>query len=374
MSAAILIYTNPTDEHAHAVRFALERKGAVVRQLHTADFPRQGSISLGNEGRWFHECRGFGMEAVEFDPATIWHRRPRAPEPPQWIDPADRAHARAESRALFDAFTATLPASAFWVNPYPARDLANHKPLQLKLARECGFSVPPTLFSNDPERIRAFARANGEVVYKPFTSTGCWSEGSRVVATFTSALRIEHLADGQLLAACPGIYQRHIAKSHELRVTMIGNRAFAARIDSQSTERGKLDWRLANGEFAMTQVSLPPQVERACHRLMARLNLVFGAIDLIVTPAGEHVFLEINEMGQFLFVEHLSGMPLLDAFCELLIQGRADYAWDPREPALRLHDGFTEQARAAIAQAVDSHVMPEETYPVPEAQAAADGG
>src|SRR5882672_6715415 len=33
------------------------------------------------------------------------------------------------------------------------------------------------------------------------------------------------------------------------------------------------------------------------------LGLAFGCIDLIVTPEGEHIFLEVNEMGQFLWVE-----------------------------------------------------------------------
>ncbi len=293
--------------------------------------------------------------------------RPRAPEPPSaWIDPADRAHAKAESRALFDSFTATLPASAFWVNPYPARDLANLKPLQLKLARDCGFAVPPTLFSNDPKRIRAFARQYGDLVYKAFTSTAIWTSGTRMVATFTSELTAAHLNDEEVLAACPGIYQRRVAKRHELRVTMIGNRAFTARLDSQATERGRLDWRLAHRELTMAQDTLPPAVERACHRLMSRLNLVFGAIDLIVTPTGEHVFLEINEMGQFLFVEQQSGMPLLDAFCELLIQGRADYAWDPAQPSLRLADGIMAEGRVALEQALASHVLPAETYPVAE--------
>ncbi len=36
---------------------------------------------------------------------------------------------------------------------------------------------------------------------------------------------------------------------------------------------------------------------------MKRLNLRFGSIDLIVTPDDELVFLEINEQGQFLFLD-----------------------------------------------------------------------
>ena len=59
--------------------------------------------------------------------------------------------------------------------------------------------------------------------------------------------------------------------------------------------------------------------------LMRELGLVFGCIDLIVTPEGEHVFLEINEMGQFLWVEQgAPACPMLRAFATLLVERRLD--------------------------------------------------
>ena len=57
--------------------------------------------------------------------------------------------------------------------------------------------------------------------------------------------------------------------------------------------------------------------------LMRMLGLAFGCIDLIVTPQGEYVFLEVNEMGQFLWVEQREpACPLLRAFATMLIEGR----------------------------------------------------
>ena len=44
-----------------------------------------------------------------------------------------------------------------------------------------------------------------------------------------------------------------------------------------------------------------------------------------VTPQGEHVFLEVNEMGQFLWVENGEpDCPMLRAFITLLIEHRLD--------------------------------------------------
>jgi glutathione synthase/RimK-type ligase-like ATP-grasp enzyme len=53
---------------------------------------------------------------------------------------------------------------------------------------------------------------------------------------------------------------------------------------------------------------------------MDRLGLVYGAIDMRLTPEGEYVFLEINPTGQWLFIEAATGQPIAAAFADLLIQ------------------------------------------------------
>ena len=40
---------------------------------------------------------------------------------------------------------------------------------------------------------------------------------------------------------------------------------------------------------------------------MDELGLVFGTIDLKVADNGEHIFLEVNPQGQFLYIEILTG-------------------------------------------------------------------
>jgi glutathione synthase/RimK-type ligase-like ATP-grasp enzyme len=64
---------------------------------------------------------------------------------------------------------------------------------------------------------------------------------------------------------------------------------------------------------------LPAEVERRCVELTRRLGLVYGAIDLIVTPAGEYVFLEINPTGEYGWIEDATGLPISDAICDLLL-------------------------------------------------------
>jgi D-alanine-D-alanine ligase-like ATP-grasp enzyme len=54
--------------------------------------------------------------------------------------------------------------------------------------------------------------------------------------------------------------------------------------------------------------------------LMRRFGLVYGAIDLRLTPEGRYVFLEINPAGQFLYVEHATRQPIAAALAKALIE------------------------------------------------------
>ena len=64
--------------------------------------------------------------------------------------------------------------------------------------------------------------------------------------------------------------------------------------------------------------TLPPDVEDSLRALMSELGLVYGAVDLRLTPEGEYVFLEVNPAGEFLFSEHGSGQPITDAVASWL--------------------------------------------------------
>ena len=65
--------------------------------------------------------------------------------------------------------------------------------------------------------------------------------------------------------------------------------------------------------------------------LVRRLGLAYGAIDLVLTPDGRYVFLEINPNGQYLWIEQLTGLPISEAIAEWLMH---------REPAehAQVHD------------------------------------
>ena len=360
MPSEILILTQAGDLHAAAVAEALRQKGASPELWYGADFPHLSAESIrfrGGERRiaWRgpEGPRGEGR----FD--TVWRRRPAFAIDPARLDPADVEFARSEAEAFRHSILSLIAPEAFWVNAHDAARRASRKPLQHALALEVGLSVPDTLYGNDPEEIRAFLRdCGGRAVYKPFRALP-WVDGEAAFVPYTAAITERELVADDLLLAVPGIYQALVPKAYEVRLTMIGRRAFAARLLSQETANGRLDWRRSYDELRMEPWPVPQDLAERCAALLDRLGLVFGAFDFIVSPDGEIHFLEVNEMGQFLFLERYAGLPLLDAFAEFLIQGRIDFDWKEGDQTLRYAD-LRPAAEIELARAAAIHAAPAE--------------
>jgi glutathione synthase/RimK-type ligase-like ATP-grasp enzyme len=66
---------------------------------------------------------------------------------------------------------------------------------------------------------------------------------------------------------------------------------------------------------------LPDDVADKLRAMMRRLGLVYGAIDLRLTPDGRYVFLEVNPAGQFLYVEQATGQQITTALAARLAAG-----------------------------------------------------
>jgi glutathione synthase/RimK-type ligase-like ATP-grasp enzyme len=75
---------------------------------------------------------------------------------------------------------------------------------------------------------------------------------------------------------------------------------------SQNDEQTKIDFRHYNAQKPNRNVPylLPEEISIKIDRLMKKLRLKTGSVDMIVTGADEFFFLEVNPVGQFLNVSH----------------------------------------------------------------------
>lgn len=277
--------------------------------------------------------------------------------------PEDREFVRQETTRFIIGLWQNLPQGTVYVNSPPHALLADRKPYQLQTARNLGFAIPPTLFSNDPTEIRTAIRNwGGRAIYKSF---GCmnnfwWDSGQQkmLALLFTTAVDESSLPDDDTLSLTPGIYQPLLPKAFELRVTVFGETVFSTKIFSQEQEQSQIDWRNGQRTLRYEAVEIPQSLRRLCVSLLRRFGLLMGCFDFVVTPEEEVVFLEVNEGGQFLWLERLSGWPLLDAFSDFLIDPRPGFQWQPSPEPLRIQHV---QAVAAEkkAQAAEIHLAPD---------------
>jgi glutathione synthase/RimK-type ligase-like ATP-grasp enzyme len=72
------------------------------------------------------------------------------------------------------------------------------------------------------------------------------------------------------------------------------------------------------GEALVRPVTLDSDLQEKLLALQRKLNLVYGAIDMRRTPAGDYYFLEVNPAGQWEFVEERTQLPITRAMADLL--------------------------------------------------------
>src|SRR5690606_27287687 len=159
----------------------------------------------------------------------------------------------------------------------------------------------------------SFARRHsGVVALKPLYTSCIVSQNNELLLIYTRKLTVSEIENqAGSIRICPVFVQQYIPKAFELRVTIVGSQIFSCAIHSQSRVESAEDWRRLDASEIKHQVfRLPQEIEVKVRRLMKSLGLVYGAIDMIVTPAGDFYFLEINPNGHWHWIEHFTGLKI----------------------------------------------------------------
>jgi hypothetical protein len=315
LSKTCLLITERFEPTADLLIAGLRRRGVPFLRWNLDHFPLGSSLTYRiSNGRFGAEILTDGRKLDLNNIASVWCRGFWPTGFPSDLGRAERKFAEEESqRALDGIITVT---SALWIN-HPHNHLrANSKPAQLFAARHAGFEIPPTLITNDPDEARGFvARADSEAVYKALSQSLDLEPGK---ALFTGVVTERELLNLNLIRVSPGIFQARVPKYYELRVTVVGSRIFAGKINSQSSDETKVDWRHKPFAIEREPVRLTEDMEAKVHALMQFFGLVYGAFDFIVTPEGRYVFLEVNPAGQYMWVESKTGLPITAALVDEL--------------------------------------------------------
>ncbi len=328
----ILIVTNSHDIHADLLTEVLEGKDHPYFRINLDCFPRdyqltQQFIAGEMHADILHLITGNKISINEI--GATWMRKPAEfAYKTEDMEVQEAAFAKQETDQTLFGFI--YSADCFWMShPIDMRS-AMWKPEQLHRAKKMGFTVPDTIVTNNPEDVHSFKREiNNELIYKTLSSPTLAAEeveGEQVIASSvpTTVITDDMSEYIEAVSELPCQFQVYIEKQYELRVTIINKQVFATRINSQEDSRTQIDSRDMSAEISYQPVELPEDIKAKCLAFVASYNLNYSALDIIVTPDNEYVFLENNPNGQFLYIEQLvPEYKLIDTLANVLIKESA---------------------------------------------------
>ncbi len=174
------------------------------------------------------------------------------------------------------------------------------KPYQAQLIARCGLATPRTLITNRPERVAAFKKRCGRLIYKSI------SAHRSIVRELTPAAE-QRLARIRTL---PTQFQEYLP-GDDVRVHVVGQAVFATLIRSDA-----IDYRYAAEDGCSASYepfALPGDVADKCRALSSALELPLCGIDFKRTPVAEFVCLEVNPAPAFSSYQEQTGQPIAEA-------------------------------------------------------------
>lgn len=321
----VAIVAPSTDSHAAAVAWGLRKCGVNSSIISPAELTT-GNISLKIDNEQtsilLQRFDDTSVDILKFK--GFWFRDAAPiPECCTQLHPADVDNAQNDWRAYIRSLMLLIANAGIYSLNHPSSKLfEDKKPVQLQLAKQAGLKVPKTYVGNDIGEMQATFPHNSSLLFKTLTPN-IWEPNDvneKLKASFVHLVDRDAAIWNQLYF-CPVIVQEYVPKQYEVRLNVIGTDLIATGIQSQRYEFSKIDWRdphiytKLDSFFLLTDI--PTQVRKGIFRYCKLAGVEFCALDFIVTPDNEWIFLEGNNSGQFVFCEAMvPEANILETFCK----------------------------------------------------------
>lgn len=338
----IVVLAQEIDNHTAPIKWALEQGGYQVACWGGLSWTeqQQASLLLDDQPRMT-----LGTHTVEPGDA-VWIRRPEQPVQNPKVTEADKKFAEFEYQSFYRCIAYMLENLPVWcINRFSAARMINNKSVQLHLARTSGLKVPKALFSNSPGGVKDFFEHNqNRTICKAFTPH-VWQRQNLggVAVTETFELTRDQLPADEILTYAPGIYQDMVLKQFDVRTVLMGHRVFSYALHNSNQA---LDWRqdAGMGKIEVEIIATPTDVEQGVLAFARKAGICFGSIDFAVDVDGQWWFLEINEQGQFLWLDMFNReVRIQEKFCAFITAPEG--STQPLEEREHLFPSFAEYER-----------------------------
>lgn len=203
--------------------------------------------------------------------------------------------------------------NAKWINHPVNTYRAENKLYQLKCAQDLGLLIPKTFVGNTlPLNILP----DKKYIVKSL-DTALFYDDLQEYFTYSLVVDGHELNDSNIKDA-PIILQEFIEDKKDIRVTVIGNMLFPVSI-TKNGEKIYGDWRKNKKDTLQYNLeSLPDDVSNKIFRLMNKLGLSFGGVDLVISNE-KYYFIEVNPTGEWGWLSPYSAIPLEKAIVNELV-------------------------------------------------------
>lgn len=203
--------------------------------------------------------------------------------------------------------------------------LANYKSVKpdkfmvLNMAHSLGLRVPKSVITNN--KMALFTDMPEDIIAKSIADISfIETKNKDILSMYTFPLKpLQESIPHNFL---PTLVQEEIKKEFEIRTFYIDGQFFSMAIFSQNDPQTKVDFRKYN--FFTPNRFVPYILEKAIEQKLLALLEYFdintASIDLIYTPNGETVLLEINPCGQFGMMSQPCNYPLEEIVADTLIK------------------------------------------------------
>ncbi|HEY6308199.1 MAG TPA: hypothetical protein VI488_17270 [Candidatus Angelobacter sp.] len=126
------------------------------------------------------------------------------------------------------------------------------------------------------------------------------------------------LPGDEVLTYAPAIYQEMVVKQFDVRMVLLGTTVYSYSLHNP---KGAIDWRQDAGQglVRVESIETPAEIEKGALAFAAKSGIAYGSFDFAVDGQGQWWFLEVNEGGQFLWLDDFNpGIHLQEKFLAFL--------------------------------------------------------
>jgi len=299
----ILIISSPEDVSTNDVIHWMRYLSIPYLRVQKDDVIEVQNILIEN-GKWKYDLIINGKRICSANIKAVWYRRSflyLKQEPITF--PQDENIQSVLNRQMLDELGVT---QNFLLSLLETRSLNSqrhihiNKPEVLILCAKYGIKTPTTLITTSKEELKAFKDKHGSIITKNI-APGAFLQMKEFILRSSTTLVTDQVISEMPAKFMVSLFQETIEKSFEIRSFYLDGEFYSSAIFSQNDEQTKVDFRNYNFDKPnrTPPFLLPKSLMNSLDQLMRELKLNSGSIDLLVTPEGEYIFLEVNPVGQF---------------------------------------------------------------------------